>query len=80
MPAENAAKLNNLDPKEWTEKNISNMKTQLKKLGLSLIGTEKLTCSPEYYKHQQKFLDLYDKGLVIEKKNMSIGILQIKRF
>ena len=30
MPAENAAKQNNLDPKVWTEKNILNMKTQLK--------------------------------------------------
>ena len=32
MPAENAAKQNNLDPKEWTKKNISTMRTQLKKL------------------------------------------------
>ena len=30
MPAENAAKLNNLDPKSWTEKNIVTMKNQLK--------------------------------------------------
>ena len=30
MPAENAARLNNLDPKIWTEKNISVMKSQLK--------------------------------------------------
>ena len=36
MPAENAAKQNNLDPKEWTEKNIATMKSQLKKLGLSV--------------------------------------------
>ena len=36
MPAENAAKLNNLDPKTWTENNILNMKLQLKKLGLSI--------------------------------------------
>ena len=36
MPAENAARQNNLDPKTWTEANISNMKFQLKKLGLSL--------------------------------------------
>ena len=36
MPAENAAKQNNLDPKKWTESNISNMKSQLKKLGLSI--------------------------------------------
>ena len=31
MPAENAAKENNLHPKSWTEKNISVMKNQLKK-------------------------------------------------
>ena len=65
MPAENAAKQNNLDPKEWTEKNISTMRTQLKKLGLSIDWTKEIsTCSPEYYKHQQIFfLELYDKGL-----------------
>ena len=34
MPAENAARQNNLDPKTWTEKNISNMKSQLKNIGV----------------------------------------------
>ena len=71
MPAENAARENNLDPKEWTEKNISTMKTQLKRLGLSIDwGREISTCSPSYYKHQQLFfLELYDKGLVYRKEN-----------
>ena len=71
MPAENAAKQNNLDPKDWTEKNIDTMKNQLKKLGLSLDWSREIsTCSAEYYKHQQKFfLDLYDKGLVYRKEN-----------
>ena len=71
LPAENAAKQNNLDPKIWTEKNISVMKTQLKKLGLSIDWDREIsTCSKEYYKHQQKFfLDLYDKGLVYRKES-----------
>ena len=71
MPAENAARENNLDPKEWTEKNISTMKTQLKRLGLSIDWDREIsTCSPDYYKHQQLFfLELYDKGLVYRKEN-----------
>ena len=52
MPAENAAKQNNLDPKIWTESNISKMKSQLKKLGLSIDWDREIsTCSDEYYKH-----------------------------
>ena len=71
MPAENAARLNNLDPKAWTRKNISSMKGQLKKLGLSIDWDREIsTCSSEYYKHQQKFfLDLYDNKLVYRKEN-----------
>ncbi len=70
MPAENAARQNNLSPKDWTESNISNMKTQLKRLGLSIDWDREIsTCSPEYYKHQQEFfLELYDKGLVYRKE------------
>ena len=70
MPAENAARQNKLDPKTWTESNISNMKAQLMKLGLSIDWDREIsTCSPEYYKHQQEFfLELYDKGLVYRKE------------
>jgi len=71
MPAENAARQNNLDPKTWTETNIEIMRSQLKKLGLSIDWDKEIsTCSAEYYKHQQNFfLDLYDKGLVYRKEN-----------
>ena len=47
MPAENAAKQNNLDPKKWTEENIKTMKSQLKQLGLSIDWEREIsTCSP----------------------------------
>ena len=54
MPAENAARQNNLDPKTWTESNIETMRSQLKKLGLSIDWDKEIsTCSENYYKHQQ---------------------------
>ena len=69
LPAENAARENNLHPKEWTKKNIQAMKQQLKLLGLSLDWDREIsTCEPEYYKHQQEFfLELYEKDLVYKK-------------
>ena len=71
MPAENAARDNNLDPKEWTNTNINTMKNQLKKLGLSIDWDREIsTCSEEYYKHQQTFfLELLEKKLVYRKEN-----------
>ena len=71
MPAENAARQNNLDPKTWTESNIANMKSQLKKLGLSIDWDREITTSSEeYYKHQQLFfLELLEKKLVYRKEN-----------
>ncbi len=71
MPAENAARQNDLDPKDWTEHNIKTMKSQLQQLGLSVDWNKEIsTCSPSYYKHQQKlFLDFYKKGLVYRKES-----------
>ena len=71
MPAENAARQNNLDPKEWTNDNIKMMKNQLKRLGLSIDWDREIsTCNEDYYKHQQIFfLELLDKGLVYRKEN-----------
>ena len=69
LPAENAARENNLHPKDWTKKNIGTMKKQLKLLGLSLDWDREIsTCDPEYYKHQQEFfLELFKKNLVYKK-------------
>ena len=70
LPAENASRENNLNPKKWTEKNIAEMKRQLKMLGLSIDwDLEISTCDEKYYKHQQElFIDFYEHGLVSRKE------------
>ena len=70
LPAENAAKENNMDPDTWTKKNIQEMKRQLKMLGLSIDwDLEVATCDEDYYKHQQElFIDFYKAGLVSRKE------------
>ena len=61
MPAENAAKENNLDPKDWTEKNISAMKSQLKKLGLSIDWDRLLHALQIIININNYFLELFKK-------------------
>ena len=70
LPAENAARVNNLSPKKWTEENINTMRRQLKMLGLSIDWSlEVSTCDSNYYKHQQElFIDFYNHGLVSRKE------------
>ncbi len=69
MPAENAAMERKTHPGTWTYSNIETMKGQLKSMGLSLDWDREIaTCSPDYYRHQQKlFLDLLEKGLAYRK-------------
>ena len=71
LPAENAAIQNNLHPKEWTLKNITTMKSQLKRLGLSIDWDKEIsTCDENYYKHQQiLFLSFFKKGLAYKKES-----------
>ena len=72
LPAENAAIQNKVSPKNWTDKNIENMKTQLKSLGLSYDWSKELrTCDPKYYKWEQViFKKFYEAGLVYRKKSL----------
>ncbi|NQU62526.1 MAG: leucine--tRNA ligase [Rhodospirillales bacterium] len=71
LPAENAAKENNVPPQQWTEENISTMREQLKSMGLSYDWSREIaTCDPNYYRHEQKmFLDFLEAGLVYRKES-----------
>ena len=70
LPAENASRINNLHPRDWTLKNIESMKKQLKLLGLSINWDHEIsTCDKSYYKHQQElFIDFYNNGLISRKE------------
>ena len=72
LPAENAAITEKKPPAEWTYKNISTMRSQLKKIGLSIDWKREIaTCHPEYYKHEQSFfLDLLKAGLAYKKESL----------
>jgi leucyl-tRNA synthetase len=74
LPAENAARDNKVNPRDWTYANIEMMKGQLKTMGLSLDwAREFATCDPSYYRHQQKmFLDFWKAGLV-ERRNAKVN-------
>ena len=69
LPAENAAIKRNINPKKWTFDNIQNMQNQFDIMGNSYDWSRKLiTCTPEYYKWNQKFfIEMYKKGLAYRK-------------
>jgi leucyl-tRNA synthetase len=71
LPAENAAISNQTPPREWTFRNIANMKAQMKRLGFAYDwAREVTTCLPEYYKwNQWFFLKFYERGLAYRKKS-----------
>ncbi|WGS64773.1 leucine--tRNA ligase [Marinitoga aeolica] len=69
LPAENAAIKNNVNPGEWTFKNIETIRNQIKKIGISYDWDREIaTCTEDYYKWTQWiFLKLYEKGLAYKK-------------
>jgi len=71
LPAENAAISNNTPPREWTLRNIANMKAQMKRLGFAYDWSREVTtCLPEYYRwNQWFFLKLYERGLAYRKNS-----------
>lgn len=72
LPAENAAIKHNIHPEKWTKDNIDNMRSQLKRLGISYCwGNEIATCDSGYYKwNQWFFIKMYERGLVYRKKSL----------
>ena len=69
QPAEQAAIKQGVNPREWTEANIKEMRGQLQSLGFSYDWTREIAAHrPEYYKFDQWFfLKMLEKGLAYRK-------------
>ena len=68
LPAENAAIQNKVQPSKWTDENISNMKSQLKRMGFAYDWKRELaTCDSDYYKWEQWFfIEMLKKGIAYQ--------------
>lgn len=69
LPAENAAIKHQVNPADWTERCISDMKDQFALMGFSHDwDREAITCRPEYYRwNQWFFLQMLKRGLAYKK-------------
>ena len=69
QPAEQAAIKKGVNPREWTEDNIEQMRDQLQRLGISYDWSREFAAHrPEYYKFDQWFfLKMYEMGLAYKK-------------
>ncbi len=69
QPAEQAAIKKGVNPREWTEDNINQMREQLQRLGISYDWSREIAAHrPEYYKFDQWFfLKMREMGLAYKK-------------
>src|SRR5882672_74746 len=69
QPAEQAAIKRGVNPRDWTEENISHMRGQLKRLGISYDWSREIAAHrPDYYKWDQWFfLKMFELGLAYKK-------------
>jgi len=69
QPAEQAAIKKGVNPREWTEDNINQMREQLQRLGIGYDWRREIAAHrPEYYKFDQWFfLKMLERGLAYKK-------------
>ncbi len=74
LPAENAARERGIHPGVWTRANIAAMRTELRRMGLSIDWRREFaTCDPDYYGQQQRLFLAFLKAGLAERRESYVN-------
>ncbi len=74
LPAENAAKERDTNPRDWTLDCIDTMRSQMKSMGFGYDWEREVTtCEPEYYRWNQYFFRRFHEAGLVERRNAAVN-------
>jgi len=74
LPAENAAKERDTNPRDWTFDCIDTMKGQMESMGFGYDwDREVATCTPEYYKWNQWFFRRFHEAGLVDRRDADVN-------
>ncbi|SFR33884.1 leucine--tRNA ligase [Halorubrum sodomense] len=74
LPAENAAKERDTNPRDWTFDCIDTMKGQMKSMGFGYDwDREVTTCTPEYYRWNQWLFRRFHEAGLVERRDADVN-------
>ncbi|ADJ13430.1 leucine--tRNA ligase [Halalkalicoccus jeotgali] len=74
LPAENAAKERDTNPRDWTMDCIETMRGQMKSMGFGYDWDREITtCTPEYYKWNQWLFERFHEEGLVERRDAEVN-------
>lgn len=74
LPAENAAKERDTNPRDWTLDCIDTMRSQMKSMGFGYDWEREVTtCEPEYYRWNQYIFRQFHEAGLVERRNAAVN-------
>lgn len=74
LPAENAAKEHDTNPRDWTMDCIETMRGQMQSMGFGYDWDREIaTCTPEYYKWNQWLFERFHEEGLVERRDAEVN-------